>query len=737
MTALAQIAASASLAMDVRSDPRLPPKSALSAGQTSAQEADSQSADSQSNDSSFRSVLSDYVSSKTDSGRDSGKDAPSGSQKKSGDSGSRRDGNSDAVLASAQQILPPEAGVPVIVAISQDSAGTSDKGSTVDEGTSDGNQDASAPEQSDRTASVEGSSDPKLSGQALSGQTVSGTTSTGPAILSRSAATDSPKLTPSTTILPDKPLAANEPAIDSDSAPSSGPATSPEGLLATGVAAPVEPNASRIERGDDKSGPTAISVAEKTSVQTSIGPRQPQEKLPVNIAFWSKAPASSDDSSKRSAPSDSPFNAPASSMHVVNGAQQDAQTAVAPAVQDQIRDNSATTGREAAGRAEPTATTSGAVPKRFFTTPEAPLRAATSVTQFTRSSREVESGTVNTTVNTASTPVAPAVPEMNLAAPANQNTGQNPNQGSSQNSTQGPIRGADPGTNQVSAAKLQGNWSDGSASLMPQTASSIPDSIPAASPGPVAFAARLSETEAAPTKTSDESTATPDASLTSRSQVPVHTTAMKIPAPAQSPWSDTESSGQKSGKDALVERFAKIEIPALQTAATERPAAAPVKAETASSQAPQTSSARLNEIIETNEPAAMVPSNSGRDITVRLPDATERGTDVRFVERGGEVHVSVRTGDAEMAQTLRGGLSDLVDRLGRGGIQAEVWRPASDFHSSQNDSSHANQDHKGSGGGGNPQGSHSGKRDQHEQNKPRWVEELETSIGRPSSTEAK
>ena len=63
------------------------------------------------------------------------------------------------------------------------------------------------------------------------------------------------------------------------------------------------------------------------------------------------------------------------------------------------------------------------------------------------------------------------------------------------------------------------------------------------------------------------------------------------------------------------------------------------------------------------EPATEHPAaqpTSSRDITVRIPDDTERGTNVRFVERGSEVHVSVRTGDSELAQMLRGGLGDLT-----------------------------------------------------------------------------
>jgi hypothetical protein len=98
------------------------------------------------------------------------------------------------------------------------------------------------------------------------------------------------------------------------------------------------------------------------------------------------------------------------------------------------------------------------------------------------------------------------------------------------------------------------------------------------------------------------------------------------------------------------------------------------------------------------------------------------------VDRGTEVHVSVRTGDVELAQMLRGGLSELTGQLHGNGIHAEVWRPGSD--PSQSDSQNDSRD---SAGRRNQSGAKREGQDQPNANKPRWVEELESSVTKPGA----
>jgi hypothetical protein len=232
---------------------------------------------------------------------------------------------------------------------------------------------------------------------------------------------------------------------------------------------------------------------------------------------------------------------------------------------------------------------------------------------------------------------------------------------------------------------------------------------PTTQPGPIAFAARLTPADqAAPTTDPGPKAQAQSATAQTAQQANPKEIAEAGPEPSEPDGSRT------------------VVTPPAPPVATDQPPASPVpKTETAPANAPTT--ARIENTVE--PPAA--PSGSNHDITVRVPDATERGMDIRFVERAGEVRVSVRTGDAELAQTLRGGLNDFVGRLEQGGIRAEVWRPGSDAGSSPNDSQNNSQqqppaDQRGSGR--NQPGTQDREEQRRDQRKPAWVEEVEKSF---------
>lgn len=258
------------------------------------------------------------------------------------------------------------------------------------------------------------------------------------------------------------------------------------------------------------------------------------------------------------------------------------------------------------------------------------------------------------------------------------------------------------------------------------------DTTAAAPQGSLAFAARLTPTE-------ETSAPAPGANRTADSE-PRPQTMLQTPGTArqivsqadvQSDAHNGESGNPSSDQEKTSERFAKLEtlLPPTHAPTADQPAAA--SSTHASPASPLTVAARMDQVQE----APPAPSSGNHDITIRIPDATtDQGTAVRFVERAGEVHVSVRTSDSEMAQTLRGGLNDLVTRLEDGGIRTQVWQPGADASTSQNSSQQPFADPDGSNGRQYSSGSNS-EQESKQQNKPRWVEELEDSIGTQNSKE--
>src|SRR5579863_2975320 len=249
---------------------------------------------------------------------------------------------------------------------------------------------------------------------------------------------------------------------------------------------------------------------------------------------------------------------------------------------------------------------------------------------------------------------------------------------------------------------------------------------PAAPSGELAFAARLSPADApAPAEDTTEAAA---------SSIRAQSGDLK-----QALWSDTAMSvtAGKATSDAPGEQSGKASATPLpspllhQSPSAGDPTSVPahsMKSDVRPASGP--SAARVEAAAE----GAVARPGSSRDIMVRIPDATDRGTNVRFVERGSEVHIAVHTGDSELAQTLRSGLSDLTARLQHTGIQAEVWRPGSE--SSQSDSRNQSQDPRDSGDRRNEPGAQRDGQDPPSDEKPRWVQELDASFREASGTDA-
>lgn len=105
---------------------------------------------------------------------------------------------------------------------------------------------------------------------------------------------------------------------------------------------------------------------------------------------------------------------------------------------------------------------------------------------------------------------------------------------------------------------------------------------------------------------------------------------------------------------------------------------------------------------------------------------------IRLVQQSGELRLAVRTDDTELTHGLQQGLSDLVGKLQENGYRTDAWQPvhapaaAGPTLESQNASNHSRQGDPQSQPGWSQQGG--GQQQQNQPNRPRWVEELESSL---------
>ncbi len=158
---------------------------------------------------------------------------------------------------------------------------------------------------------------------------------------------------------------------------------------------------------------------------------------------------------------------------------------------------------------------------------------------------------------------------------------------------------------------------------------------------------------------------------------------------------------------------------------TTSPAAAP---------ADSSAAARMQSMIEAPSPLA----SSNHSILVKVPGATAgTGIDLRFVERAGDIHLSVRTPSSEVAQQLRGGLNDLVGKLDHAGIRAEISNPSTGDAQLSNQSKDQNNQQDSSPdrrGGRNQADSQSQQQPSREQNQSQWFQALADSAGQDETS---
>jgi hypothetical protein len=135
---------------------------------------------------------------------------------------------------------------------------------------------------------------------------------------------------------------------------------------------------------------------------------------------------------------------------------------------------------------------------------------------------------------------------------------------------------------------------------------------------------------------------------------------------------------------------------------------------------------------------AAKPSAPLKNISLQVNQPGKEPVDVRVVQQGSEVRVSVHSGDASLNSGLRQGLSELQSRLEETGYRSEMWRPgAATTPVTATPSAQASTNQSRSGDGQPQQGGsqqESGRRNQNQSNQPRWVEEMESNLGGEKSS---
>ena len=126
-----------------------------------------------------------------------------------------------------------------------------------------------------------------------------------------------------------------------------------------------------------------------------------------------------------------------------------------------------------------------------------------------------------------------------------------------------------------------------------------------------------------------------------------------------------------------------------------------------------------------NQPLAHTNTEPLRSVHMQLVADDNRRVDVRLVDRGGELHVSVRSADINLAQNMQDHMPELTSRLEQQRFQAEVWMP--NLHENSRAETTATRDFSSSANGASQQEFADGQRKRQNRYQPDWLDVLENS----------
>ena len=69
------------------------------------------------------------------------------------------------------------------------------------------------------------------------------------------------------------------------------------------------------------------------------------------------------------------------------------------------------------------------------------------------------------------------------------------------------------------------------------------------------------------------------------------------------------------------------------------------------------------------------PASHLQEISIRVAGPEQNTASIRMIQNAGEIRVSVRASDPQLADSLRGNVEQLTSRFNNNGLSAEVWKP--------------------------------------------------------------
>ena len=268
-----------------------------------------------------------------------------------------------------------------------------------------------------------------------------------------------------------------------------------------------------------------------------------------------------------------------------------------------------------------------------------------------------------------------------------------------------------------------GSATNGSDTTLPATPLTGEANAPL-STSPLAFAARLSaqpvSTPAQPQSqpAAQPSHADPATATTSEPDtVTAIQTAAQAGASAHTGADPNEGQQQKAEQPALLAQSA-----AYGRAETSRPDSV-----RAPEQATETRAAEIE------APTAQSANNAQvRDVRMQLTGSENQRVDVRVLDRGGELRVSVRADDPSLVRSLQDNMADLSTRLDQAHFRSEIWTPRTEAVS-RSDSSSTNGRTLSNGNESSGQNGQGKQQNGRQNQQPAWMDDFEETTAGSSS----